>query len=283
MKLCIAPLILGFLWAGELPAADFYVDNVNGRDLNDGRDRLSRGANSGPVQSLRRALQLVASGDTVVVANTGVPYYESLSLVGSRMSGVPAVPLTIEGNGATLSGLRELPPLGWHSEGGDLWRVSFNRKGFYRLFREGAPLPEHRVEGQSDPRASLPLGHWCAFRGSVYFRQDSLDEPATERFDYAADEMGITLYQVDFVRIVDLNVQHFRVDGIHAQNMCRGIVLENVVSRENGRAGIAVDGSSTVTLRGGKSEGNGRESALITGRGHLVAEDAHFDVQPTVR
>jgi hypothetical protein len=251
----------------------YFVDNANGRDSNDGQSDVTLNSVTGPVRSINRALQLVRSGDTIILANTGLPYYESFSLVGARLGGVPGLPLTILGNGATLSGLRQLPPGSWLQDGPDLWRVSFNRKGHYCLLRNGDLLPEHRVEDAEDPRPTLPAGQWCAYRGSVYYRQEGGVEPQHLRFDYAAEETGITLYQVE----------HFRVDGVNAHNMCRGIVLENVTSRENGRCGIAVGGTSSVTFRGGTLERNGRESALITGKGLLAVEEGTLDREPTVR
>jgi hypothetical protein len=269
--------------AGLAQAENFFVDNVNGRDQNDGLTEEPLNALTGPVKSIRRALELVHSGDSIILANTGVPYYESLSLVGDRLGGVESVPFTIFGNGATLSGLRGLPRQGWRRVSGDLWKVTFNRKGGYFLLRDGFPLPEHRPEKTPQPLASLPPGHWCGYRGSVYFRQDGLEEPAMQRFDYAADEVGITLYQVEHVRIVDLTLEHFRLDGVNAQNMCRGIRLENVACRENGRAGIAVGGTSTVEFVQGRLEGNGRHSALITGKGLFETSEAELDVEPTVQ
>ncbi len=283
MRRAVFWAMCGVCWtAGLLPAETLFVNNLNGRDQNDGLAAEPLSGLTGPVRSIRRALQLATSGSTIVVTNTGTPYYESLSLIGGRLSGVPRVPLTILGNGATLSGLRGLPPTAWQQETEDLWRVTFNRKGFYQLLRDGFVVTEHRPDDGGDPRATLPAGQWCAYRGDVYYRQDGITEPPLERFDYAADEMGITLYQVEHVRIVDLTVEHFRVDGINAYNMCREIVLENVIIRENGRAGLALSGTSGVLFRGGRIEANGRESALIRGRARLHVIDAEYDVEPKV-
>ena len=41
--------------------------------------------------------------DIISLADTGVPYYESISLVGTRHSGTGERPFMILGNGATLS------------------------------------------------------------------------------------------------------------------------------------------------------------------------------------
>jgi hypothetical protein len=276
--------LAGLLIVSSITSAEnYYVDNLNGRDRNDGLTDVPLNSLTGPVKSVRRALELAGSGDSIFLTNTGVPYYESISLVGLRHSGVLNVPTTIYGNGATLSGLRGLPRQGWRQVNADTWEIRFTRKGFYRLLRDGFPLPEHRPDDASRLLESLPPGQWGAARGSVYFRQDGLEDPTMQRFDYAAGEVGITLYQVEHVRIEDLNVEHFRLDGVHAQNMCRDITLSNVTSRENGRAGLAVGGTSSVQLRNGRLEGNGRDSALVTGKGLLEVVGSQIDVEPTVR
>lgn len=264
-------------------AEDYYVDNINGRDQNDGLNAEPLNALTGPVKTIRQAMELVRSGDAIHLAHTGVPYYESLSFVGNRLSGVEAIPLRLFGNGATISGLRGLPRQGWQRISADTWQITFNRKGSYRILRDGVPLPEFRPEKDADVLDSLPPGQWCSYRGSVYYRQDGLEEPGLQRFDYAADEVGITFYHVEHVRIVDLTVEHFRLDGINAQNICHGISLENVISRENGRAGLAVSGTSTVVMQGGRLEKNGRHAAIITGKGTLETSEAEFDVEPTVK
>jgi hypothetical protein len=269
--------------AGVLPAENYYVHNIDGRDQNDGLADAAVNASTGPLKTIRRAMELAGSGDTILITNTGTPYYESLTFVGERLSGVESVPFTIVGNGAILSGLRGLPRQGWRRVEEGLWQVTFNRKGFYKLLRDGVPLTEYRPENSTDVLETLPPGQWCAFRGSVYFRQDGLEEPGLQRFDYAADEVGITFYHVEHVRIVDLTIEHFRLDGINAQNMCNTITLEDVICRENGRAGVAVGGTSSVSMQDCKSEGNGRFSALVTGKGSLNASGTEFDVEPEVK
>lgn len=271
------------VFTGTISAENYYVNNLNGRDRNDGLVETPVHTISGPVQTIRRALELVGSGDTINLANTGTPYYESISFVGLRHSGVKSIPLTLAGNGATLSGLRGLPRQGWNQAGKGLWQLSFSRKGDCVLLRNGFLVTEHRPDESASILETLPVGQWAAHRGSVYFRQDGIVDPTMERFDYGAADMGITFYQVEHVRIQDLIVQHFRIDGINAYNMTHGIILDNVTTRENGRAGLAVGGTSSVRMLGGNSESNGRHSVLITGKGSLETSDPEFDVEPDVK
>lgn len=279
----ITIVLVGLLaFAGVSSAETYYVNNLNGRDFNDGLVAIPVNSISGPLKTIRRALELVNSGDTIILANTGTPYYESLSFVGTRRGGVKSFPLTLIGNGAILSGLRGLPKDSWQKAGEGLWRVSFTRKGSYALLRDGLLMKEHRADDPATILDSLPEGQWCAHRGSVYYRQEGVIDPSLERIDYAADEMGVTFYQTDHVRIQDLTIQHFRVDGLNAHNMSRGIILDNVISRENGRAGLAIGGTSAVQTIGGRFEANGRHAVLITGKGSLEADGSEFDVEPDV-
>ena len=62
---------------------------------------------TGPVKTIGRALEIAVSSDRVVLANTGQSYRESVSLVGSRHGGAHARPLTIVGNGASVSVLEQ--------------------------------------------------------------------------------------------------------------------------------------------------------------------------------
>ena len=273
--------VLTSLQCQALLANDIFVDNVLGDDAYDGLLNQVIDAHSGPVRTLRRAMQVANNGDQIVLTRPGAVYYDSLSLTGTRHSGSPNFPFTLNGNGATLSGLRTVPPQGWRQAGPDLWKLTLTRKGYYRLLRDGQPLPELRRDGKAEnPFAALKAGEWTAWEGSVYFRSEK-DPPATQSFSYSAEQTGLSLYQVDNVRIVDLTLRDFRFDGVHAQNMCRGVKLENVNCINNGRAGLAVSGSSHIDMTGGKIVANGRHSVLISNTATVNVQDVAMDGEPT--
>lgn len=262
-------------------ASDIYVDNLVGDDAFGGRSSVPTDFGAGPVRTLSRAMQIAGFGDQIILTRAGAVYYDSLSLTGTRASGSPNYPFTIIGNGAILSGQRAVPPAGWRKAGPDLWKLTLTRKGFYRLLRDGSPLPELIPEGSADPLANLLPGQWTATGGSLYFKADG-DVPSSQAFSYAAEQTGLTLYQVENVRIVDLTLRDFRFDGIHAQNMCRNVRLENVTCVNNGRAGIAVSGTSKVEIIGGKVEGNGRAQIRIANHGNANLENVTMEGEPTL-
>lgn len=281
MFACDRFMIVLFLLVGISSANDLYVDNTIGRDSNDGLSVQSREGDTGPVKSIERAIQLAGFGDVIVLKNTGVPYYGSISLTGSRHSGDPYRPFVIQGNGSTISGLRSVPHGTWRKDGPKIWKLTLTRKGYYRLLRDGKSLPESFLEGCCvDPRLSLEPGKWVAWRGSLYFRQDGEDTPEDQAFSYAAEQTGISLHHVSNVLITNVTLQHFRFDGIHAQGLCDGVLLENVNSLENGRAGVVSSGASRIEISGGKISGNGRHQLLVLDRSTAVPTGCDIEEAP---
>jgi hypothetical protein len=74
--------------------------------------------------------------------------------------------------------------------------------------------------------------------------------------EFAAEEVGITLLDAEDVVIRNLELRHFRLDGVNAHDRCKNIVLDHVRLIENGRAGLAVGGSSLVGIKDSELLGN---------------------------
>ena len=228
-------------------AVDFYVDNRIGDDINDGQSKETIDDRSGPVRSISRALKYVRSGDTVHLANHGVPYFESLEMVGPRFSRG----FSVEGNGAVVSGARLIPFYAWTSLRNEVWRFTPHRKAFYQLISGDNALPEVPCPIDAIRLPEIPPGHWCAWRGSIYYRV--LPRESLTKYDrplaYAAEEVGITFLDVEDATIHNLELRHFRLDGVNAHDRSKNVILDNVRLIENGRAGLAVGGTSLVGLK----------------------------------
>jgi hypothetical protein len=264
-------------------SAILYVDNRQGRDVYDGTAAQPIDVSSGPVHSIGRALRIAGPGDTIIVANTGVPYTGAIALAGSQHGGFPGLPLTIVGNGAVVDGSQPIDVAAWSKAGPGLWRMTPWHKGTYLLLEGGRPLPEHPRPRHLPAAADVPEGHWTAFGGSIYLKLPDLDEPADHALRLAWEPMGLSLYKVEHVVIRDLTFQHFQVDGVNLHDLCSNVVLENVKSLENARAGVTVAGSSAVTLRNCELAGNGRASLLILEKaGAEVDETSQLSQPPTV-
>ncbi len=265
-------------------ALEIYVDNANGSDAFDGSAPTIRTAISGPLRTIRRATEILQPGDSLILTNTGRPYFESLNMVGRRFSGSVTQPLKVEGNGAQLCGVRVLPADAWRSNGDYRYQLNFSRKGWGRLFRDREAFPEYLPQAGEKLLDVLPEGHWGQQRGLVHVCLLAGTVPTENEWTYAAVDMGISLIDVKFVEISNLEVWGFRVDGINADSATRDVIFKNVITRDNGRAGVAVGSSAKVALEKCQVRANGRYSLLVTeAAGARVDEATDFGgVEPTV-
>ncbi len=281
-----APLIFGaalaLLPAGVCRGEILFVDNMLGSDAYDGRSVEPTGFQNGPVKTIRRAMQLALTGDTINIANTGIPYYEAIRMVGPRHSGFEQFRFTVEGNGAVVSGARPIPADSWRKVGTNLWRMTPWRKGYYQLLLNGKSVPELKIPPEARALPDLPAGEWCAWRGSIYYRSSPVDSAPDLPFWFAADEVGLTLYNVSSVHVRDLRFEHFRLDGVNAHDLAREILLERVTCTGNARAGLAVGGSSSVDVRNCDLAGNRLHSLLLSEFGAADLFETNLDRPATI-
>jgi len=232
-------------------ARDIYVNNVEGDDILNGFSPTRVSEVHGPVRTIGRALVAAGRSDRVILANTGEPYRECVSLVPGRHVGVPGFPFEIQGNGAILEGSRPLPAIIWQKSGlTDTVKYAPRRYTYPQLYLEGKPADRVAVAADAKQPPTLEPRQWCYHQHWIYFRV----EPGKSIHDYAIaqpwHQTGITLYHVHDVWINDLIVQGFQLDGINAHDNVRGASLTQITSRGNGRSGIAIVGSSRARLTG---------------------------------
>ena len=268
--------------AADTHAATLYVNNRMGSDRHNGSLQKTINEHSGPVRTIQRALQLAGTSDVISLANTGLPYYESITLCGSRHSGTERYPFTILGNGAVLSGAIGIPETAWQQVGDHLWQLKPYRKGHYQLILNGIAAPEIQRPAQDtwSTVPELPAGSWCAFRGAIYYRSANRTEPESMPFSLAQRSCGLTLYSVRNVLVRDLTIQHFRIDGVNAADQATDVVLTDVQLTENGRSGLTVAGTSLVAVVQTAVKGNRKYSVLLKEAAALVAREAEFDLPP---
>lgn len=276
--LSIALILITFAFAAtcrleEASARRLYVSNIAGDDTANGRYSESNDV-GGPVRSISRALSLASAGDHIVIANTGVPYRETLSLSSGKQSGFIALPFVIEGNGAVLDGSAPIPNDAWEAVRGDLYRFRPAGGGNLQLFdHQGKPAPVKPVDRVHHRLPTLAAGEWCAHAGYAYFQCAAGKLPREHGMSYAALPVGITLYHVHDVRIVDLTVQGFQRDGINVHDGTLDISLAGLTLRGNGRCGLAVGGSSQVIVEGCLIGDNRQAQTIIDGPATLGLED----------
>jgi hypothetical protein len=267
-------LALG-LWLAGISAGfarELYVSNELGDDIGNGLSPTFLENGDRPVRTIRRAIALAVRGDRIIIANTGKPYRECLSLSAPYAGGVAVAPMHIEGNGATLDGSRPIPARAWVHYKGEVYRYRPMKLTYPMLFQDGRPV--ERV--QADPVAAEPPalvpGQWCSYRGDVYF---SIEVGKTiqdyELFE-AGHDVGITIYRCEHLIISDLVIQGYRLDGINANEGVFNTLLLGITCRGNGRSGLFVGGASRVEVRATVLGDNG-QSKESGNSAQMIAED----------
>ncbi len=247
MRIVTLITVIVFGLSGTVSARDLFVSNTGGDDLFDGRSVQPTGNYAGPVQSINRALHLAAKGDRIIIANTGVPYRESIALVGNKHAGNGSRPFIILGNGAVLDGSIETPLAAWESTAIDEFRFRPSRMSYQRLFLANRPL--NFVPRTTEGLVPLlePL-QWSMVDGYLYFRVEHGKLLRDYALSHARLQVGITLRHTHDVVIDNLIVQGFHLDGINAHDVVQRVTLSRITARGNGRSGIAICGASEVEL-----------------------------------
>ncbi len=251
-----------FCLAASAPAREIYVDNRAGDDRFDGANQRGSQDLHGPVRTIGRALRVALGGDRIVLANTGEPYRESISLVGSRHSGIPLRDFIIEGNGSVLDGSAPVPPDAWEHYREAVFRFEPPGKQYQQLFLQGRPAPRVFASSLRDAPPDLEALEWCLHEGRVYFGVEPTKLPEDYPLSFARERVGITLYHVDKVTIADLTIQGFQLDGIQAANTARNVRLLGVILRGNGRSGLTVGGASLADIDACLMGNNGQAQIL---------------------
>jgi hypothetical protein len=243
-------------------ARDIFVNNRSGDDRFTGHQRTTTPDGIGPVRTIEKALRLAQQGDRIQVENTGEPYRESLSLMGSRHSGYLLEPFVLAGNGAVLDGSAPIPANAWENYRGDkttegtktseLWKPVFRfqppRVQYQQLFLSGRPASRVPVRTADDEPPKLDSLQWCLHRGYIYFAVERQKLPGDYPLSYATKPAGISLLAVQNVVIQDFVIQGFHLDAINALESCRMVRVLRVTCRGNGRSGVSVGGASLVEL-----------------------------------
>ena len=274
-----------FCWAilSSASARDVYVNNVAGDDARDGSSPTMVGTQGGPCRTIGRALRLAKNGDRVVLADTGEPYRESITLQAGRHSGVANRPFELVGNGAVLDGSQPVPKGAWTFVSGEVFRFQPPRMSHQILYLDGRPAKRRRVEpGESLPKLG-PL-EWCLYDRYVYFRPEKDKLPRQYALSYTALRVGITIYEARHVIVRDLVVQGFQLDGVNAHDGVDQGALVGLTCRGNGRSGISIGGASRVKIVACLVGDNGAAQVRTEGFSHtqIVNCDLLDNTAPTL-
>ena len=269
-------LLIVLCLATPAAARELYVNNRAGDDRATGHTAKLQSGNHGPLRTIGVALRKAQKGDSIVIANTGIPYFESLSLSQSQHTGIFKYPFRIEGNGAILDGTAPIPADEWTPVGStDLYCWIPPRLTSGLLYIDGIPAT---FDAETDIKALLQMERrsWARSAGKIYFRADANLLPGDHNLRFTFGQTGITLYHVRHVEIHNLVVQGFSLDGINAHDGIVDCKLVGVTSRGNGRSGVSVGGSSELLLRGGVVGDNGTVQVRSEGLGLLLLDNTEL-------
>ena len=255
MRAMFAGVVVWLLLVSHIAARDLFVDNLAGDDRRNARTPTSVGPASGPCRTIGKALRIAEGGDRIVLANTGEPYRECLTVQAGWNSGAGEYPFEIIGNGAVLDGTIPIDQEPWEYLGHDLFRYQPRLMSFQQLFLDDKPVARQAATGASLP-VLKPL-EWCLHRGYIYFRVEPNQIPANYPLRCCGMTVGITLYDVHDVIISDLTVRGFQLDGVNAHDNVRRSDLLGLTCIDNGRSGISVQNSSRIRIEGCIAAGNG--------------------------
>jgi hypothetical protein len=248
MRIALWTLLALFVVCPSLMARDIFVNNISGNDRFRGYSETASSTKTGPVRTIAKALRIAKTGDRVVLANTGIPYRESITLQGTLNSGFLDSPFRLVGNGAILDGSAPVPVDRWEHYRDNVFRFRPSRMQYQQLFKDDVPIERVVVEKGAYALPKLEPLTWCLFKGHVYLRVEDGRLPRFYDLSYSSLPVGITVYKVRHVVIRDLVVQGFQVDGVNAHDSAFSTDLINVTARGNGRSGISVGGASRVRV-----------------------------------
>lgn len=285
----LALVVAAALSSSPLLARDYFVNNSTGNDAFSGLQETAETQYAGPLRTIQRALKKVQPGDRIILAKTDEPYREMLSLSGPNHRSDGVNPLVILGNGAVLDGTRPIDPRSWKFVADSVYRYEPRRKGPQMLFLDGTPAKRMAgaigagvIPADSAPlvdRLSLDALAWDRDWQFNYFRTEEHRLPETYPLSQAVLDVGITLHHARGVRIEDLVIQGFRVDGVQFADGTNECELSGCTLRGNGRSGVAVVNSSRAVISNCLIGNNGEAQVLASDysvtilRGNDILED----------
>ena len=85
------------------------------------------------------------------------------------------------------------------------------------------------------------------------------------------------MYEVRHVKITNLIVRGFQLDGVNAHDSAMDVTLDSVTSTFNGRSGFSIQNSSRVEMQRCRAAGNGVAQVRTEDYSHLHLMDNQFD------
>ena len=234
-------IILFVIVAAHAATADVYVNNKNGSDSNSGKSADKA------VKTLETAVKIMrkTSDLKLVFANTATPYYESLRF--NNFNGTPQKPIIVEGNGAVISGLKEIPASKWKQAKDGIW--------YYPQKRYGALRPYLVIDGKRVPVKSFAklkdYSHYWSRKG-VFFKPHKDKSIKDYKIFATVLTSGFMVNNSSYITCRNLTCEYFSNDGFNIHGDSQGLFFQNITGRYNGDDGFSIHEDVGATVRGGE-------------------------------
>ncbi len=221
-----------------------YVDNIKGSDAFDGSALAPvPGKASGPLASIGKAFSMATPSCKIEVANTGKPYQGGNAL--TKVGGTKEQPLTIEGHGATISGLGTAAPEKWtlvkeNIYGTEFYPMSNMLKGYTKIpcwignpkiwFLDGKEAPNCET---IEALEATPGGFmWDKPKKTLLVNLPAGKTPSTAKIEFPVHNTSMCV-NTSFVTVSDFKSVYSWNDGFDTHGSGKNIVYRNCVATDN--------------------------------------------------
>jgi len=245
--------------------ADYYVNNQTGEDANHGT------APDAAFRTIGRINSRLQPGDTLHLAATGTPYYESIAF--SNLSGREDAWITVDGHGAVLDASDPLDPTQWTPVASGLYKNEkiypeqrWNKDYMTRFFMvmDGKLNSMNRcMKGFNAPLKKpedLLEKEWTLSDDAtvIFLKID----PAKKLEDYdirlPVRINGVSIHnQSDYILVKNITATHPFNDGFSMSGTGTHLRLENIRAIDCGDDGISAHGEQQYHVDGYYASGNG--------------------------
>jgi arylsulfatase len=234
-------------------APSVWVDNVKGRDENDGRTQATA------FRTLKRGAAALEPGLTLRLVRNAEPYREPLEI---RAGGTPGRPVVIDGQGSLLTGLDPAPADRWVPHEAGILKApmpEFHR-GQPRAVVDGKPL-----ESEGTVR-ELHEGKHTWVREMLYVAlPEGAKWPGAE-IAFMTRDRGVVIDGASHVVVRNLAVEQVSGDAFAVRGEAKGVRLENVegrLARGGLSRGLFAADRADVTAVGSRFHSNSAGVAAI--------------------
>ncbi|RRK01601.1 hypothetical protein Ga0100230_007070 [Opitutaceae bacterium TAV3] len=202
-------------------------------------------------KTLKAAAAALQPGDTLVIAKGSGPYRETLRI---QKSGTPEAPITIEGNGETITGFVPL----------DSFQRADNNAAAPHIARLPHPWPlvlayQGRRVLQNPATGRLEIPSFPASALTLHDDNQTIElAPGTPTTGWETSTLtnAVQLRDVSYHTYRNLTATGALNDGFNLHGAGTGLLFENITAAQNLDEGFSAHGTIECEIRGGDFWGN---------------------------